>query len=187
MIASIKGKITLIKDKFLIIEKEGIGYKVFLSPSNLEHFNEEDKVFLYIHTHIKEDAMDLYGFLDYEELEFFETLITISGIGPKGALGILSIADINTLKKAISSNDITYLTRISGIGKKTAQKIVLELKDKIGKMAEDNSLQKDLDVLEALLALGYKQVQIREVLKEIDESLDTNSKIREALKLLGNK
>ena len=112
-------------------------------------------------------------------------LINISGIGPKGALTILGIASLETLKKAISSSDVTYLTKISGIGKKTAEKIVLELRDKIGETKEGESLQNELDVLEALKSLGYSQIQARDALKKISPEADTNAKIREALRFLG--
>jgi Holliday junction DNA helicase RuvA len=129
----------------------------------------------------------LYGFLDRQELEFFEMLINVSGIGPKGALSILSVASIETLKKAIGTGDTIYLTKISGIGKKTAEKIVIELRDKIEVDKTGTSLQGELDALEALKSLGYSQNEAREALKKISPLTDTNTKIREALKILGGK
>ncbi len=141
---------------------------------------------LFIHTHVREDAFDLYGFLNYEELEFFEMLITVSGIGPRGALVILGVASIETLRKAISSGDLAYLTKISGIGRKTAEKILLELRDKVGAETE-GTLQGELDALEALKSLGYSQNEARDALKQIDSGTDTNTKVREALKILGRK
>src|SRR3989344_777756 len=105
---------------------------------------------LWIHTHVREDLFDLYGFLDRQELEFFEMLINISGIGPKGALLILGVASIETLKKAISTGDTNYLTKISGIGKKTAEKIVIELRDKVGEEKSGGALQGEIAALEAL-------------------------------------
>ncbi len=186
MIGSIKGKIILKTEKFLIVEANGVGYKISVSPdvlSKIKKINEE--IFLFIHTHVREDALDLYGFLDQQELEFFEMLINVSGIGPKGALAILGIASIETLQKAISTEDISYLTKISGIGKKTAEKIVIELRDKVGKELEGNSLQGELDALEALKSLGYSQNEAREALKKVSSNVNTNAKIREALKVLG--
>ncbi|MCE9548799.1 Holliday junction branch migration protein RuvA, partial [Candidatus Nomurabacteria bacterium] len=132
-------------------------------------------------------AFDLYGFLDRQELEFFEMLINVSGIGPKGALSILGVASIETLKKAINTNDTSYLTKISGIGKKTAEKIIIELRDKVGKDTEGNSLQGELDALEALKSLGYSQNEAREALKKVSTEENTNTRIREALKILGGK
>src|SRR3989344_8302402 len=138
MIGSIKGKIILKTEKFLIVETSGVGYKISVSPDVLsktkktgEPARAGGEISLWIHTHVREDAFDLYGFLDRQELEFFEMLINVSGIGPKGALVILGVATINTLKRAISTGDIGYLTKISGIGKKTAEKIVIELRDKL--------------------------------------------------------
>lgn len=195
MIGSIKGKVSFKTDKFLIIETGGVGYRVNVSPDTLSRValravsgqNSADEVSFWIHTHVREDILDLYGFLDREELEFFEMLINVSGIGPKGALSILGIASLETLKKAISTGDISYLTKISGIGKKTAEKIVIELRDKLGKDTSSGSLQGELDALEALKSLGYSQNEARDALKKISPDLDTNAKIREALKNLGGR
>jgi len=190
MIGSVKGKIILKTEKFLIVETAGVGYKISVSSDTLSSV-KKDEVSLFIHTHVREDAIDLYGFLDYKELEFFEMLLSVSGIGPRSALAILSIASIETLKKAIGSEDTAYLTKISGIGKKTAEKIIIELRDKIAeKMRGEKggaSLQGELDVLEALKSLGYSQHEAREALKKVSAELDTNIKIREALKILGGR
>ncbi len=192
MIGSIKGKIILKTDKFLIVETGGVGYKTNVSPDTLSKLkNPKDDVFFFIHTHVREDALDLYGFLNQEELEFFEMLINVSGIGPKGALGILGIASIETLKRAIGTGDTAYLTKISGIGRKTAEKIVIELRDKMqNKNTEEKggtSLRDELDALEALKSLGYSQNEARDALKKISPDANTNTKIREALKILANK
>ncbi len=185
MIGSLRGKITSKTDKFIILEVGGVGYKVSLSPDTLSKI--KDEVFLFIHTHVREDSLDLYGFLEQEELNFFEMLINVSGIGPKGALAILGIASIETLRKAISTGDISYLTKISGIGKKTAEKIVIELRDKMGEDISEGSLQGELDAMEALKSLGYSQNQAREALKEIGAEGTTSEKVRQALKILGKK
>lgn len=191
MIGSIKGKIIFKTDKFLIVETGGVGYKVSVSPNTLSKVKKiGGEMSFWIHTQVREDALDLYGFLEREELEFFEMLINVSGIGPKGALSILGIASIETLRKAISTGDTAYLTKISGIGKKTAEKIVIELRDKIANgISEEGgtSLQGELDALEALKSLGYSQNEAREALKKVSTSDDTNSKIREALKILGGR
>ncbi len=188
MIGSIRGKITLKTDKFLIVEAGGVGYKVAVSPDSISRINKpSDEILLWIHTHVREDILDLYGFLDRSELEFFEMLISVSGIGPKGALGILSTTTIETLKTAVRTGDTGYLTKISGIGRKTAEKIVIELRDKLGKDIEGASLREEMDALEALKSLGYSQNEAREALKEVDSSLSTNAKIKSALKILGSK
>src|SRR3989344_3145879 len=121
MIGSIKGKIILKTDKFVIVETGGVGYKISVSPEALSQVKKEnEEVLLWTHTHVREDALHLYGFLDRPELEFFEMLISVSGIGPKGAISILGIASIETLKRAIKTGDTSYLTKISGIGRKSA-------------------------------------------------------------------
>jgi Holliday junction DNA helicase RuvA len=125
--------------------------------------------------------------LNREELGFFEMLINVSGIGPKGALSILGIASIETLRKAISTGDTAYLTKVSGIGRKTAEKIVIELRDKMGEEKTGTSLQGELDALEALKSLGYSQSEAREALKKVLPNTDINTKIREALKILSTK
>ena len=188
MIGSIRGKIILKTEKFLIVETGGVGYKISVSPDTLSKTKKtEEEIFLFIHTHIREDAFDLYGFLDKIELEFFEMLLGVSGIGPRSALAILGIASIETLRKAIGTGDTSYLTKISGIGRKTAEKIVIELRDKIGEEKSGSSLQVELDALEALKSLGYSQAESRDALKKVATSIDTNTKIREALKILGGK
>ncbi|MFH1192349.1 MAG: Holliday junction branch migration protein RuvA [bacterium] len=196
MIGSIKGKIILKTEKFLIVETNGVGYKINVSPDVLVKLaprlrsgqNETSElVSFWIHTHVREDALDLYGFLDREELEFFEMLLNVSGIGPRSALAILGIASIETLKKAIGTSDTSYLTKISGIGKKTAERIVIELRDKMGADLSGISLQVELDALEALKSLGYSQNEAREALKKVSPDANTNTKIREALKILGGK
>ena len=187
MIGSIRGKIILKTEKFLIVENGGVGYKLYTPTSVLADIKKTDtEIFFWTHTHVREDALDLYGFLDPEELGFFEMLINVSGIGPRSALAILGIASIDTLKQAIGTGDTSYLTKISGIGRKTAEKIVIELRDKMsGENTE--SLGAELDSMEALKSLGYGQNEIREALKKVRGELDTNKKIKEALKILGGK
>ena len=197
MIGSIKGKIIFKTDKFLIVETGGVGYKINVSPDSISKISalqlhsgqkETSEVFsFWIHTHVREDALDLYGFLERSELEFFEMLINVSGIGPRSALAILGIASIETLRKAIATSDTSYLTKISGIGKKTAERIVIELRDKMGTSLEGSSLQGELDALEALKSLGYSQNEAREALKKVSPDTNINTKIREALKILGGK
>lgn len=199
MLGSIKGKIILKRDKWLVVETAGVGYKINVSPDTLSKIKTpnqsklgsgqeiRDEIMFWIHTHVREDVLDLYGFLNLEELEFFEMLINVSGIGPKGALTILSIASIETLRKAIGTGDTAYLTKISGIGRKTAEKIVIELRDKIGEETKGGSMQEELDALEALKSLGYSQTEAREALKKVSPDTNTNTKIREALKILGER
>jgi len=187
MIGSVKGKITFKTDKFLIVETTGVGYKVNVSPDTLFKLpSNEEEVLLWIHTHAREDSLELYGFINREDLGFFEMLLGISGIGPRSALSVLGVATVDVLKRAISTGDTAYLTKVSGIGRKTAEKIILELRDKVGEET-GGSLQADIDALEALKSLGYSQNEAREALKKVSPESNTNTKVREALKILGNK
>lgn len=186
MIGQIKGKISFTGDKFIIIDTGGVGYKVAVTPDTLLTLHEGTNCTLWTKLVVKEDALDLYGFMSKKELDFFELLISISGIGPKGALGILSLAPVETLTKAISAGDSSYLTRVSGIGRKIAEKVVLELRDKLGAIeGEHETLGQEADALEALVALGYSMKEAREALKAVPESvIETSARVKEALKKL---
>ena len=186
MISYIEGKIKMRGNKFLVIMANGLGYKVYALPDTL--VKSKNEASLWTHLRVKEDALDLYGFESYPEMEFFETLIQISGIGPKSAMGILSIAPLDTIKKAIASGEVSYLTKVSGIGKKTAERIIVELRDKMGRLDESTSamFKDEQDVLEALKSLGYSPAEAREAIKKIPDSINgVNARIKEALKMLG--
>lgn len=185
MIARIEGKILSKEARFAIVDVGGIGYKVFLSASVVIKIKEGEVEKFWTHLHVREDSMELYGFLEKDELKFFENLISISGIGPKSALGVLSLAPVDTLRRAISSGDTSYLTKISGIGKKTAEKIVLELKDKFagekGKFGIET--EHDSDILDALISLGYTQKEAREMVQKIPQDIKgREGRLKEALR-----
>ncbi len=189
MISSIEGKVEFAGERFCVLSVNGIGYKVFSTGETLKKLPEKGgNVKLWTHLYVREDALELYGFMNIAELDLFGTLIHISGIGPKGALGVLSIAPVDTLKKAIASGDTSYLTRVSGIGRKTAEKIVLELKEKMagrGVTVEAPELKEEADALEALVALGYSQQEARAAFSEIPSGLvDAEKMVKEALKRL---
>jgi Holliday junction DNA helicase RuvA len=189
MISHLSGKLIHTDGRYLVIDVHGVGYKVGVSAETHEKVKlNPEHVSLWTHLVVREDALDLYGFVTQEELEFFEMLIGISGIGPKSALSILNLATISTIKKAISTGDSTYLTKVSGIGKKNAEKIVLELKDKLVVMfdeAETGNAQSHSDSLEALKALGYGEREAREALKKVPKELtDTGECVKFALKIL---
>lgn len=190
MIAQLTGIVTHKDGGSIILDVAGVGYRIFVSPDTFKqlHTQKEDNVSLFTHLSVRENALDLYGFLEQEELHFFEMLISISGIGPKSALAILSIADIQTMKQAILSGDSSYLTKVSGIGIKNAQKIVLELNDKIEVHGDtgEPALREDMDTFEALKSLGYSTLEARETLKQIPRTVSgTRNRLRQALKLLG--
>ncbi|HRY62465.1 MAG TPA: Holliday junction branch migration protein RuvA [Candidatus Paceibacterota bacterium] len=189
MIAQIEGKITHIGDKFLIINVSGLGFKVFVTKDLLFQFEKEGAKNVSLHTYlsVKEDALDLYGFENLEDLNFFEKIISVSGIGPKKALGIMSIAPVQTLKKAISSKDISYLTQVSGIGAKNAEKIVLELRDKMkGEDGDGELLKEESDVIMAIKSLGYTANDARKALKNIPADIKgVSQRVKWVLKELG--
>lgn len=188
MIAYLKGKIKVKTDKYLILEANNIGYRIFLPENILESLirNDEEREF-YIHHYLSEDRSDLYGFLKLEDLEFFELLISISGVGPKSALGIMSEADVRALKKAILSEDPSIFTKVSGVGKKTAERILIELSNKVSDQGLGGStIQDDLEALDALVGLGYKGYEAKEILKKAPkELLAAEERVRWALRYLG--
>lgn len=183
MIGYLKGNILSQDLKSIILDVHGVGYKVFTNVSLLpgKHVKELE---LWTFLCVRENALDLYGFISKEELSFFELLITVSGIGPKSAMGILSLASISNLRNAIITGDTSHLTKVSGLGKKNAEKIVVELKDKLGAFTGEGLISEDVDVIEALRALGYGEREAREVLKKLGDVKDTGEKIKKALKLL---
>lgn len=187
MIGRLTGEVILKDERGIILETNGVGYRVSVLGDLLGNTKLGDKPSLWTYLAVKEDAMDLYGFTEKEELDYFELLIGISGIGPKTALGILSIAPPETLEKAVSKENISYLTKVSGIGTKNAKKIVLELKDKIHTLpdAEGSDLQEDEDTLLALRSLGYPPKEAREALMHVPKEISgTSQRIKEALKFL---
>lgn len=191
MIHFLEGTIEYKKDKFAVINVGGVGYKVFAGAdvlARLPAIGEKTRIFA--HLHVREDAMDLYGFLEQVDLAFFEMLISISGVGPKMALAIMSIAPSQMLASAIAKEDISFLTRVSGVGKKTAEKIILELKDKIHKTGiELEGVQTgDHEVLDALESLGYSSREAQSALQKISKGVKgIENRIMEALKILGRK
>ncbi|MEX0917420.1 MAG: Holliday junction branch migration protein RuvA [Candidatus Paceibacterota bacterium] len=189
MIAELEGVVLRKYKDSVVLSVGGVGYLVHTPLDVVAPLKESEVTHLFTHLAIREHAHDLYGFRSEEERNFFELLIGISGIGPRSALAILNLADVETLRSAASSGDTAYLTKVSGIGKKNAEKIVLELRDKIGALETDSiqHLQKEeADAFEALRSLGYSLSEIREALKQIPEGAETtNERVREALKILG--
>jgi Holliday junction DNA helicase RuvA len=184
MIAHLTGTILVTTDKYLIVETGGIGYRVFATAETLVKHKTGDSVSFWIAHIVREDSQDLYGFENQNDQDLFELLRSVSGIGPKSALGIMNVATIGTIARAINTNDVGYLTKISGIGKKTAEKIILELRDKLPTIMEHSGDNSSHDVIDALIALGYTEPKARDAARSLDPNLDTQTKIREALRLL---
>ena len=201
MIASLTGTITykspeLRKDSYLVIQAGGVGYKVFTPVSNLRQITEGQSAVLYTYLAVSENAMDLYGFLNPADKTFFTLLLEVPGIGPKSAIGVLEKTTRGEVQQAILDNDPTVLTRMAGIGAKTADKIIMALKDKVESLTtkstsgkkDDQSARGDADAFEALVSFGYTAQEARKVLNTIDPAITDSSEIlRTALKLLAKK
>jgi len=198
MIALIRGTLAYKSIDHVILDVGGVGYRLHIPLSTFYSLPDEGEIRLFTHTHVREDALLLYGFLSMEEKELFVTLIGISGIGPKLAVNILSNIPAPDLKRAIAAGDIKRLSGLPGIGKKTAERLILELKDKIGPIdlvdggaaapsSHTSSTDALLDdVLSALVNLGYKENQARKVLEnmELSPGLPMEDVLKGALKVL---
>lgn len=189
MIAKLKGKIEYFNDNYLVIDVNSVGYKVNVTDFTFGKLaGKKEDVSLHIYTYVREDILELYGFLEVTEKNMFELLISISGIGPKAAMSILSVADPKSIQVAILNEDTSILTKVSGIGKKTAERVVLELQNKVADLpiGDKEGATADSEVIEALMAMGYSASQSREALKEVSsDSESVEDKIKSALKELG--
>lgn len=188
MIAKIRGTVEEADLNFIIVDVSGIGYKVFVNNSLLSTVKKGSPIDLFTYLAVRENSQDLYGFVSKEEKNFFELLLTISGIGPKSALAILNTAPIETIREGVLSGDVGHLTKVSGIGRKNAEKIIVGLKDKIGSIEgqEFSNLSGSGTAIEALTSLGYSERDARKVIQKLDKNLSAEEMIKEALKQIGN-
>lgn len=189
MIHNLSGKLSVKRDSFIAIDVSGIGYKVFVSANTLSKLPAiGGKIDILTHLHVREDELTLFGFLNSDELDLFELLISVSGIGPKSAMNIMSIASHERISAAISGGEIELLQKVSGIGRKTAERIILELKDKTksGAGAETiKIMESDNDILEALTSMGYTQKTAKAAISKIPaEKEGTSERLKEALKII---
>lgn len=193
MISYISGTIEAVSERDIIVNTGGLGYRVIL-PERVHGILSEvgSQVKLFVHTNFnsREGIFDFYGFEKPEELAFFQLLLTVSGVGPKSAQGLLSSVDLQTLQLAIVKGDHDYLRKLSGIGPKTSQRIILELKNKLLEkdfgVGQDRDFASEGEAIDALVALGYSAFQAREALKEVFADAKTSEdKIKESLKILG--
>ena len=181
-------------DGAVLLEVLGVGYAVRVPLAALAHLRSTKgkKAVFYIHTVVREDAIDLYGFSTLEELAFFKELMGVKGVGPKTALTILNVAEVKSLKRSIAAGDASVLTKVYGIGRKSAERIVVELRDKLAKEVSERSpddtigTSGDVEVIEALMALGYSAAESRSALKNIPkEEVGVRERLGAALKQLG--
>lgn len=185
MISYLRGKIKISRLGFVILDIDGVGYKVFVVPQ-LE-IAEKREYELFIHHHIKEDASDLYGFLTFQELELFEKLLSVNGVGPKAAMTIISMAPSEKITEAIISEDAKFFESAPGIGKKVAIKIILDLKSKISNLKYTGNIGggQHQDIYDGLEMLGYKKVEIDKIIGKLPKELKSSEdKIRWCLRHL---
>ncbi|MHB0914161.1 MAG: Holliday junction branch migration protein RuvA [Thermoleophilia bacterium] len=191
MIASLRGSITSRDAEGILLDVGGVGYRLLMSTRSLAVLDgAASEVTILTHLYVREDLMSLYGFAEARERDFFELLKAVSGIGPKVAISILSAYSPDDLRRGVANKDLALFTSISGIGKKTAERLVLELKDKIGEVpaaADDTGPGEGGYYLarEALISLGYSFTEAESALDGLDTGNDVEQLVREALKRIG--
>lgn len=188
MISYISGSIlSKSKHSLTVMTAGGVGYEIAMTPLRLVGFGIGQEIELFTYLRVTDQAHDLYGFVTAEERQFFSLLMTVSGVGPKTALNVLSLGSIDHIKDAIARGDVKYLTAVQGLGKKTAERLVVELKSKVGLATETGEQEGGImgDAIDALVSLGYSKDEARAVVQKIDAADATSEQIlREALKLL---
>jgi len=194
MIAYLKGKLVIKSVDYIVIDVQGIGYKVYMSKTAIDKFEEEKEIKVYTYLKVREDDISLFGFNSLEELHMFELLISVGGIGAKSAIAILSNITPSKFALAVITSDVNTLKKLQGIGPKTAQRIILELKDKIkteeaienqeNTIKQEEQIQEDMEeLIQALQVLGYRRYEINNILPKIKEET-LEDRIKEALKYL---
>jgi Holliday junction DNA helicase RuvA len=190
MIALLKGQVELLQRPFAIIDVNGVGYKVLLPDSVYSKLTLGEKVKIFTYTYVREDALDLFGFLEAEDLKLFENLLTVSGVGPKTALNIFSFGGRKDIIEAIIKGDVAFFTSVPRLGTKNAQKIIIELKNKMGSTADldlsGNDLLENAEVVQALKNFGFSVQEAQKAVREVKkDGITTEERIRLALKNLG--
>lgn len=194
MISFIIGKIKFIsKNSVTVLTNGGVGYEIFIPTVKVGNYRVGQEVSLLTYLKVSDSAMDLYGFENAEEKDFFTLLMTVSGIGPKSAMNILNLGSIDNIKSAIARKDVKYLTDVQGLGKKTAERLIVELHSKVGgydknKKLEGGESQIMVDVMDGLVSMGYAKDEVKNIVAELDiKNKNTQQVLKEALKILGKK
>lgn len=189
MIAHIIGRVAEKFNNSLIVDVHGVGYEVIVASGDFEAAVIDGDIKLYTYHHIREQSQELFGFSTLAAKKLFELLITVQGVGPKAALAILSLGTAEHVRNAIASSDSAYIQKASGVGKKTAEGVVVKLNDKVGMPVyykQDTPVQSELnandEALEALMALGYNLADATKALEGVDSTLSTAKRVTEALK-----
>lgn len=191
MIAKLTGTISDIFETFIILDCHGVGYKVTLPISLLGKTTAGKKSAYYIHTHVKEDILALYGFSSRKELDFFEMLLTVSNIGPKTALAVLNLGTVDEIISAIAKADADYFLNVPRVGRKNAQRIIVELRSKIGSLGDIDltfeESKENKELIQALSGFGFEKAEIKSVLKKLPKEGKIEEKIKLALRSLGKR
>ena len=174
----------------IILNVGGVGYELYISPSEYDQLKLKEKSTIYVHEHIREDAFDLYGFVTRDSKNLFESLISVKNVGPKVGLAILSIGSPSKIKAAIAGGDVPLLMSVKGVGKRAAEQLVVELRDKVGLITSTDAddvvyrggINPADEAMQALLALGYSEQDAAMALKSIDPKLPTDQRVKLALK-----
>ncbi|HET7827589.1 MAG TPA: Holliday junction branch migration protein RuvA [Candidatus Saccharimonadales bacterium] len=188
MIATLEGKISQKLGDLVVIECNGIGYGVTVTFEDFGALNTDEKTKLFIYEHIRENAHDLFGFRNLETKFLFEQLLTVNGVGPRMAIAILSVANSSQVRQAIAAGDTKFISQANGVGKRVAERVVVDLKDKVGLTADENATDfliaanPNDEALQALVALGYSVQDAASALKTIDSKLPVQERIKLALK-----
>lgn len=191
MIGKIKGKLIEVENNQGLIETSGgVFYLVHLTPSIIKNHDVGKNIEVYTYLQVREDALTLYGFENKKKYQLFQMLLGVDGVGPKSGFNIVSFTDSDSIFDAARANNVNFFSSIPGIGKKTAQKILLELSSKIGSEFDISAMTlsaDDLTVVDALVSLGFKRSDSHSILSKLDKKLSVEEKIREAIKLMTKK
>lgn len=183
MIGYLKGAVIHVSQDEIVVDVIGVGYKVSVPQT----YKRGQKVELFVHTYVREDTISLFGFRNSEELNLFDLLISVSGVGPKVAMLVLKNASTDKIQNAISKADVSFFTSIPGIGKKGAQKIIIELRGKMGSLADiDLADDRDDDMVNGLVAMGFTKKEAHKALSGIDSTLNDSQKLKAALTKLSS-
>lgn len=189
MIGLLTGKIVFRDDPYLIVDVQGVGYKVLASQPVLFSAHVGDTMTLFIHTHVREDMLELFGFSNQADMKVFEYLLSVNGIGPKTAMGVFGVGDRDTILSAIRKADVDFFTGVPRLGRKNAQKIIIELKNKLGSVEELDLTGETGDetaVIGALVSIGFSEKEARGALRSLNgEGKSIEEKVKLALKQLG--
>lgn len=190
MISTLTGKITEKHGQMVVLEVGGVGYGLFVTFEDFGALKTDEQMKVYVHESIRENAYELFGFRNQESKNLFEQLLTVKGVGPKMALAILSVAGLEQVRQSIAAGDIKFISQAAGVGRKVAERVVVDLKDKVGLAPSDAATEflttpaadPSDEALQGLVALGFSVQDAAEALKKVDKKLPPSERIKEALK-----